>query len=115
MKLMSKLWQDEAGVIVSTEIILVLMILVFGAIAGMVALRDQVNQELGDTGLMIGSLSQTYAFTGNSNNGDLTAANAETPSSTFVDNEDLNDGVDTDATAPGGILLELPVAAGGAE
>ena len=116
MNLMSKLWQDEAGVIVSTEIILVLMILVFGIIAGMVALRDQVTQELADTGAMIGNLSQTFSFTGNTNtNGGN--VNAITPSSQFVDTLDENDALNNGGTGnpPEGISLHLPAGATGPE
>lgn len=114
MNLMKNLWLDEAGVIVSTEIILVVMILVFGLIAGMVSLRDQVTQELGDTGAMVGALSQTFAFSGNTNaiGG---AANAETPSSTFVDSLDINDATSATGAAPTGISVVLPAAATGAE
>ena len=113
MNLMSRLWQDEAGVIVSTEIILVVMILVFGLIAGMVSLRDQVTQELGDTGAMVGSLSQTYSFSGNNN----TAAteNAATPSSQFTDTLDINDAASASGAAPTGITLVTPAGSAGPE
>jgi len=113
MNLMSKLWQDEAGVIVSSEIILILMILVFGMIAGLVSLRDQATQELADAGTMIGSLNQSYQFSGNTNTVEGGGANAETPGSTFTDNGDLNDTITATATVPEGIGLEIP--AGGAE
>ncbi len=111
MNLMRQLWQDEAGVIVSTEIILVLMILVFGLIAGMVSLRDAVTQELADTGLMVNELNQSYSFTGNQNTAGAAGVNAQTPSSVFADNTDINDGGDTAATLPAGVSISAPAGA----
>jgi Flp pilus assembly pilin Flp len=110
MNLMQKFWQDEAGVIVSTEIILIMMILVFGLIAGLVSLRDAVAQELGDTGLMVNTLDQSYSFSGNTNTVDNGAAvvNASTPSSLFVDLTDENN-VDVTDQAPAGLDLITPL------
>jgi len=106
MNLMQKFWMDEAGVIVSTEIILVMMILVFGLIAGMASLRDAVAQELGDTGTMVNSLNQTYSFEGNTNTVDA-AVTAATPASLFADRLDEND-ADTTGEEPAGLSLEAP-------
>lgn len=103
MNLMRQFWQDEAGVIVSTEIILVMMLLVFGLIAGMVALRDQVAQELADTGVMVGSLDQSFSFLGHTNTVDATI-NGSTASSLFDDQTDEND-TDTTGNEPTGLSL----------
>ena len=109
MNLMQKFWMDEAGVIVSTEIILVMMLLVFGLIAGMASLRDAVAQELGDTGLMVNSLNQTYSFEGNTNLVDGNA-NAAAPASLFNDLLDENN-ADTTNEEPAGLSLEAPLPA----
>jgi len=102
MNLMRQLWQDEAGVIVSTEIILVLMILVFGLIAGMVALRDGVAQELADAGQMVNSLNQSYSFLGHTFTTETPAVvTASTPSSLFADLEDDNNDDNLNAAADG--------------
>lgn len=53
MSLMERFWSGEAGLIISSELILVITILVIGLIAGMAALRDAVTMELGDTGAVI--------------------------------------------------------------
>ncbi len=102
MNLMRQLWQDEAGVIVSTEIILVLMILVFGLLAGMVALRDGVAQELADAGQMVNSLNQSYNFQGHTftTEADMTVT-CSTPSSLFADLEDDNNDDVINAPADG--------------
>ena len=113
MNLMKNLWLDEAGVIVSSEIILIMIILVFGMIAGLVSLRDQVNQELADTGSMVGSLNQEYSFTGNQNTAGT--VNAATPGSINVDVTDVNDTINAAGTAPTGIDLVTPTAAGSPE
>lgn len=103
MNLMRQFWQDEAGVIVSTEIILIMMLLVFGLIAGMVSLRDAVAQELGDTGTMVNSLNQTYSFLGHTNTA-TNVINAATPSSSFADLLDENN-VDTAGQPTEGMSL----------
>jgi hypothetical protein len=59
-----RLWNDEAGFIVSAELVLVATILVIGMIVGMVSVRNQIVQELVDIGQAIGNLSQSYAFGG---------------------------------------------------
>jgi uncharacterized membrane protein YkgB len=64
MKLFSRLWTDEAGFIISAELVLVATIVVIGLIIGLVMVRNQVVQELADVAQAIGSLSQTYCFPG---------------------------------------------------
>jgi hypothetical protein len=64
MKCLRKLWNDEAGFIVSTELVLVATIVVIGLIVGLAVLRNQVVQELVDTGMSIGSISQSWALSG---------------------------------------------------
>ena len=59
-----KLWNDEAGFIVSAELVLVATILVIGMIVGLVSVRNQVVQELVDVAQAIGNLSQSYGFGG---------------------------------------------------
>ena len=62
--MLRKLWNDEAGFIISAELVLVATIVVIGLIVGLVMVRNQVVQELVDVGQAIGSLSQTYAYAG---------------------------------------------------
>jgi len=64
MRLFSRLWNDEAGFIISAELVLVATIVVIGLIIGLVMVRNQVVQELADVAQAIGSLSQTYCFPG---------------------------------------------------
>jgi len=59
-----KLWNDEAGFIISAELVLVATILVIGMIVGLVAVRNAVVQELVDVAQAIGNVSQSYCFGG---------------------------------------------------
>lgn len=56
--------QDEAGFIVSAELVLVATILVIGMIVGLSEVQHAVVQELNDVGEAIGSLHQGYLYTG---------------------------------------------------
>lgn len=106
MTLLQQLRNDEYGVAVSTEIILLMMILVFGVIAGNVSLRDAVNQEAADTGLAINNINQSYSYAGNTITGVGTVAGSQ-----FTDLSDENDGVDTAGTEPAGLSIVSPTPA----
>jgi len=41
-KFLSQLWQDEAGFVISSELIFVATLLVIGLITGLTTIRDQV-------------------------------------------------------------------------
>jgi hypothetical protein len=106
MVLLSKFRDDEAGIVASTEIILLMLILVFGLIAGMVSMRDAVSQEVADTGLAVNNINQSYSYAGNTIAGVGTVAG-----SVFDDNSDINDGADAAGAAPPGLSLASPAGA----
>ena len=54
--LLRKLWNDQAGMIVSSEIILVGTILVLGSIAGLTSLHYALNAELNDAANAVESM-----------------------------------------------------------
>lgn len=58
------LLNDEAGFIVSAELVLVATILVIGMIVGLSEIQHAVVQELNDVADAIGSVNQTYSYTG---------------------------------------------------
>jgi Flp pilus assembly pilin Flp len=64
MKLLAKLWADEAGFIISAEMCLIATIVVIGLIVGLCTLRNQIVQELIAVGEAIGSLNTSYGFCG---------------------------------------------------
>ena len=55
---------DEAGFIVSAELVLVATIMVIGLIVGMSEVQHAVTQELNDVADSIGSLNQSYLYSG---------------------------------------------------
>lgn len=85
MKLIARLWNDEAGFVVSTELLLIGTILVLGMIVGLTTLRDAVVQEFGDLAQAIGNISQSYIYGGVSGHCSATAG------STFLDALDFCD------------------------
>ena len=58
--MLKSLWNDEAGVILSAELVLIGTILVVGMIVGLVELQCSVVDELNDLGEAIGSMNQSY-------------------------------------------------------
>jgi hypothetical protein len=59
---MKRLWGDECGFVVSSDLILISTILVLGLLVGLVTLRDQIVQELADVAMAVGNLNQSYSF-----------------------------------------------------
>lgn len=62
--MLKQLWNDEAGLIVSAELALVLTIGVLAMVVGLSEVAVAVNTELNDISNAIGSLDQTYSYTG---------------------------------------------------
>lgn len=62
--MLQKLWNDECGLIISAELVLVLTICVLGVIVGLSSVVVAVNEELLDTAHAIGSLNQSYCLPG---------------------------------------------------
>ena len=85
MKLWNRFWNDEAGFVVSTELILIATILVIGMLVGLVSVRDQVVQELADVAAAISDLDQSYSYTG------TTGHTSHTAGSDFQDRIDFCD------------------------
>jgi hypothetical protein len=56
------LLRDEAGFIVSAELVLILTLTFCGVAVGMATVRDALVQELGDVAEAIGALNQSYSF-----------------------------------------------------
>ncbi|SFH83008.1 hypothetical protein [Planctomicrobium piriforme] len=58
------LLRDEAGFIISAELVLVATLLVIGLIVGLSEVQYAVVQELNDVADAIGALNQSYCFSG---------------------------------------------------
>jgi Flp pilus assembly pilin Flp len=83
--MMKQLWNDEAGAVLSAELVIVATILVIGMITGLTAVRDAIVTELADVGQAISQLNQTYYF------GGVTGHGTSTAGSTFFDVPDFCD------------------------
>ncbi len=59
MNLWTRLRTDETGFVVSTELILIATVLVIGMLVGLVSVRDQVVQELGDVAAAISDVDES--------------------------------------------------------
>lgn len=64
LQLLSHLNADEAGFIVSSELVLVATIVVIGLIVGLSEVANGVNQELEDVGSAVGHINQTFLVNG---------------------------------------------------
>jgi Flp pilus assembly pilin Flp len=65
--MLSKLWKDEAGFVVSAELIFIATLLVIGLVTGWVAVRGAVTSELTEVAQAISAIDQTYSYTGLTN------------------------------------------------
>jgi hypothetical protein len=59
-----QLLNDDSGVIISAELVLVLSICVLGTIVGLSEVAVAINTELNDFSNAIGAINQTYYYTG---------------------------------------------------
>lgn len=92
MKTITQLWNDEAGFVISAELVLVLTIAVLSMIVGLSEVAVSVNTELNDVSNAFGHLNQTYHVTGfySASNGKLKSTVAGTCFYDTIDDCDLN-------------------------
>lgn len=83
--MLRQLLNDEAGFIVSAELVLVATILVIGLIVGLSEVQHAVNSELNDVADAIGSLNQSYSFSGFTKDDGRRNVHAFTRGSAFAD------------------------------
>ncbi len=82
-----QLLNDEAGFIISAELVLVATLLVIGLIVGLSEVQHAVVSELNDVADAIGELNQCYSFSGFHKN-DRGRIHAVTYGSDFEDQRD---------------------------
>jgi hypothetical protein len=68
-----RLWNEEAGAIVSAEIMLIASILVIGVIVGLKSVRDSVVTELADVAQALANVDQSYSYSATSGHHAFTA------------------------------------------
>ena len=60
--MLKSLWNDETGVIISAELVLVLTIAVLSMVVGLSEVAVSINTELNDISNAFGALNQSYAY-----------------------------------------------------
>ena len=109
MKLLHALWRDEAGFVITSELLIIVTIAVIGLIVGYVAIRDAFVYELGDVAAAIGALDQTYSFNGVTN----TCSAAGTRGAAFIDARDQCDLPATQTSGGQGSIIMVTNGSGG--
>ena len=115
--MLGKLWTDEAGFVVSAELVIVATLLVVGMIVGLTILRNQVAQELGDLAQAFGMQSQGYWFPGTIKQatiGGIAFTIATTDGSNYEDALDAcqTGSADPGGSPPGGMSVSSPTPGG---
>ena len=78
-----RLWRDESGFVISSELIFIATLLVIGMVTGLVTVRDQVVLELADIADAISELDQSFSFAA------VTATVGSVAGSVFIDAADF--------------------------
>lgn len=89
MKLMIGLWSDEAGFVISSELILIAALIVVGLLVGLATVRDQVVQELADSADAISELQQDYQWSGTAGHTSSAAGSLFNDQNDFCEEPDL--------------------------
>lgn len=64
MRLLHRLWTEEEGYILSSEVVLLGSLLIVGSIAGITAVRDSIVGEMEDVSRSLGGLNQSFSIVG---------------------------------------------------
>jgi len=87
--MLNKLLNDEAGFLVSAELVLIFTLVFCGVAVGVAMVRDSLVAEFSDVSEAIGALNQSYNFNGlTANNGAGSVDHASCSGSGFVDEAD---------------------------
>ncbi len=83
--------KNQEGFIVSAELIFIVTILVIGLLVGWVAIRNAVVFELHDVAEAVGSLDQSYTFSGTNGQNGVVAVTSGSVFSDAADNATAGD------------------------
>lgn len=89
--MLKNLWNDEAGVILSAELVLISTILVLGMIVGLVELQCSIVAELSDLSSAFGNLNQSYNISGFTSSKGANQFKARTHGAAYTDRADTCD------------------------
>jgi len=91
MSLIKRMWNDEAGFVVSAELILIATIAVLGLIVALDTVRNAITSEMSDVAGAIQDVDQSYAYS------NVTGHSSHVAGSDFLDAKDFCDTVDDNA------------------
>lgn len=94
------LWKDEAGFILSSELVLIATVAVLAMVVGLSEVAHAVNQELEDVASAFGSVNQSYRYQGLIGHGGLSGGSGFKDGIDFCDS--ACDIVGTDPTGESG-------------
>jgi Flp pilus assembly pilin Flp len=94
MRLFSKLWRDESGVLLSAEAVVVGTVAVVGLTTGLTVVAKSVNEELQDVAFAIRSLDQSYSIPAQEGCGARTAGSSFTQEPVKKSLQELCDVID---------------------
>jgi hypothetical protein len=89
--MLKSLWNDEAGVILSAELVLIGTILVLGMLVGLVELQCSIVAELQDLSSAFGNLNQSYNISGFASSKGANQFKARTYGARYTDQADVCD------------------------
>lgn len=106
-----RLWHDDLGFVISSELIFIMTIVVIGLITGLVTVRDQVITELADVADAVSEIDQSYSFAA------ITASIGSVAGSSFADAADFCEqtGAGADQNGSAGTQCVVIVAPSGGE
>jgi hypothetical protein len=82
MTIARKIWSDEQGFVVSSELVLIATVVVIGLLTGLAAVRDAVISELSDVAGSIQDINESYSIDG------VVGHNANTAGFNYLDGTD---------------------------
>ncbi|MFK7769774.1 MAG: hypothetical protein AB8B55_21380 [Mariniblastus sp.] len=101
LAIFAKLYRDRSGLILSVELVLLSIVVVIGAIAGLLAIRDAIVSEISDVAGAMQDLNQSFAWTGTNSDGSPAGG-------AYVDRLDYcDDAGDVAGQADNGVLFDL--------
>jgi len=107
LNLVKRFANDDHGFVVSSELVLILTIGVIGLIVGLDSVQNAVVEELADIAAAVGSLNQSYTYTGFNVTGTGMGLDLSTKGSSFADYKDANDA----AGSSGGVSQSINITA----
>jgi len=104
--MMQRFWNDDGGVIITVELVLIATILGIGLIVGLTAVRDAVNSEFADIAQSINNIDQSYSYSS------VTGLSSSTSGSVNLDLPDFCDTGNSSSASSNSACVEVSGALG---